>query len=346
MSISLNDFLRLRKELPTLDVRSEAEHASGHIPASINLPILNNHERAIVGTTYKQQGQQQAILEGFKLVGPRLAQLVQDAQQAVPNREALVYCWRGGMRSNNFSQFVGMAGIKAHTLLGGYKTYRQTVQYSFELPLQLILLTGYTGSGKSQVLRKLKEHGEQVIDLEQLAKHKGSAFGGLLMPAQPTTEQFENNLFEELTQLDLARPVWMEDESIAIGKIFLPQPLWKSMSQGSIISLDVPKEVRVERLVQEYGIARAEDFLACMSQVIKKLGGQHYQAARELYLAGNLASAIDLLLVYYDKAYQNSIERRSERMIASLPWMGKDEDAIAKALIETVRSNPLSKNRC
>ena len=211
--VSIEEFLSLRKELPVVDVRSEGEFEEGHIRNTINIPLLNYAERIAVGTDYKQKGQHEAIKTGFRLVGPRLLDIINDAEKVASNRELLVHCWRGGMRSNNFCQFVGMAGIKTHSLKGGYKAYRHQALESFKRPMNLILLTGCTGSGKSEVLRALKSQGEQVLDLENLANHKGSAFGGLLMPPQPTTEQFQNELFEEILLLDPSRRIWVEDES-------------------------------------------------------------------------------------------------------------------------------------
>lgn len=324
MIISIEDFLSLRKQLPVVDVRSQGEFHEGHIRNAINIPLLNNEERVQVGTDYKQKGQKEAIKTGFRLVGPRLLDIVNEAGQVAKEKELLVHCWRGGMRSNNFSQFVGMAGIKSHTLKGGYKEYRNLALDSFKKPFQIILLTGCTGSGKSEVLGALKEQGEQVLDLEDLANHKGSAFGGLLMPAQPSTEQFQNNLFEEILLLDPSRRVWVEDESIAIGKIFLPTDFWQTMHQSPMVQMEVPKKVRVQRLVNEYGPADREEFLAIMGKIVKRLGGQHYNEAKEKLLQGDIASTIEILLTYYDKAYLQSIDKRRDKVKSVLPWNGEN----------------------
>jgi len=238
MAIPITDFLHLRQHHPVVDVRSQGEFSAGHLGGAINIPLLNNEERVIVGTTYKQKGQGEAIKEGFKLVGPRLEGIINEAEKVAQGKEILVHCWRGGMRSNNFCQFVGMAGIKSQSLTGGYKAYRQVAFDSFKKPLPIILLTGCTGSGKSEVLRALAAQGEQILDLENLAHHKGSAFGGLLMPPQPTTEQFQNDLFEEISKLDTSKRVWVEDESLAIGKIFLPDDFWLTMRQRPLVQMD------------------------------------------------------------------------------------------------------------
>ena len=333
MIISIDDFLSLRKQLPVVDVRSQGEFQEGHIRNAINIPLLNNEERVAVGTDYKQKGQKEAIKTGFRLVGPRLLDIVNEADQVAQGKELLVHCWRGGMRSNNFSQFAGMAGVKTHTLKGGYKEYRGIALQSLKKPFQIILLTGCTGSGKSEVLRALKKLGEQVLDLEDLANHKGSAFGGLLMPTQPTTEQFQNELFEEILSLDLSKRIWVEDESIAIGKIFLPTDFWKTMHESPLVQMDVSKEVRVQRLVNEYGPADRGEFLEIMGKIVKRLGGQHYNAAKEYLLQGDMASTIDILLTYYDKAYLQSIEKRKEKIKFLLPWDGVSAELYASELI-------------
>jgi tRNA 2-selenouridine synthase len=339
MTISIDDFLTLRRELPVVDVRSQGEYQEGHIRGAVNIPLLNNEERVEVGTDYKQKGQKEAIKTGFKLVGPRLLSIIIEAERVARQQELLVHCWRGGMRSNSFSQFVGMAGVKSHTLNGGYKAYRSLALESFKKPFKITLITGCTGSGKSDVLRALKNQGEQVLDLEKLAHHKGSAFGGLMMPPQPTTEQFQNELFEEILLLDADRRIWVEDESIAIGKIFLPTDFWKSMHESPLVKMDVPKEVRIQRLVNEYGPADREEFLKIMGKIIKRLGGQHYNEAKERLLQGDMASTIDILLSYYDKAYLQSIERRREKVRLTLEWNGQNIADFAKSLVDQIKKS-------
>ncbi len=333
MPLSINDFLTLRKTHSVVDVRSEGEFESGHVPGAINIPLLNNEERIIVGTTYKQKGQQQAINEGFRLVGPRLSDIILDAEKIAQGKEILVHCWRGGMRSNNFCQFAAMARIRSQQLTGGYKAYRGVALESFKKPLQITLIGGCTGSGKSEVLRTLALHGEQILDLEKLASHKGSAFGGLLMPPQPTTEQFQNDLFEEILKLDLSKRVWVEDESIAIGRIFLPNDFWQTMTMSPVIQMDVPKEVRIQRLVDEYGPADREVFLQIMGKIVKKLGGQHYNSAKEKLLENDMTSVMDILLTYYDKAYLGSLEKRKPKVKEVVSWDGVVVDSYVSKLI-------------
>ena len=336
MTLSIDDFLRLRNELPAADVRSEGEFAAGHIRGVDNIPILNNEERVAVGTDYKRKGQLEAIRTGFRLVGPRIADIVDSAVRLAMGKELLVHCWRGGMRSANFCQFVGMAKVKTHQLEGGYKAYRHHALQSFGQSFQFIVIGGYTGSGKSEVLRALAEKGEQIIDLERLANHKGSAFGGLMMPTQPTTEQFQNDLFEEIRRLDVSKRIWVEDESITIGRVVLPDSFWRSMCTSPVLELQVAKDVRIKRLVNEYGSSDRAQFMTAMKAIVKKLGGQHFLAAKEKLEAGDMASVIDILLNYYDKAYTTGLARKKERIKLASEWNGKDPGAFARELISAV----------
>lgn len=332
MPLSVEEFLALRTSQPVIDVRSEGEFEEGHISGAINIPLLNNEARAIVGTAYKKKGQAEAIREAFRLVGPRLAEIIQQTETIAAGKEILVHCWRGGMRSSNFCQFAGMAKVKSQVLKGGYKAYRQFAFEAFQQPLQIILIGGCTGSGKSEVLRALKGQGEQIIDLETLAHHKGSAFGSLMQLPQPTTEQFHNNLFEEIFKLDISKPIWVEDESITIGKVFLPPDFWLRMKSSPIVQMNVSKEVRVQRLVAEYGHADRGEFLEAMTKIVKRLGGQHFKAAKEKLLEGDMASTIEILLTYYDKYYLESIGSKKDRVRLTLPWNGEDASAFAKSM--------------
>lgn len=331
--IEINEFLELRKNLPVIDVRSENEFSEGHITGALNIPILNNTERVAVGTDYKQKGQLEAIKTGFRLVGPRIIDIVNEAEKVAANREMLVHCWRGGMRSSNFCHFVGMARLQTHQLKGGYKAYRYQALASFKNRFPFIVIGGSTGSGKTEVLRALSQEGEQVIDLEKLANHKGSVFGGLMMPPQPTTEQFQNNLFEEILKLDLNRRVWIEDESIAVGKIFIPEDLWRRMNISPIIEMEVDKDIRIQRLVTEYGPADKIQFLLSMEKIVKKLGGQHFNKAKETLLRGDIASSIEILLNYYDKAYTTGLLKKKERIKYKVSWNGFEVSGLAKELI-------------
>jgi tRNA 2-selenouridine synthase len=187
------------------------------------------------------------------------------------------------------------------------------------------------------VLRALAQKGEQIIDLETLACHKGSAFGGLMMPPQPTTEQFQNDLFEAILKLDTGRRIWIEDESLNIGKIFLPEPLWRSMNNSPLIEVLAAREVRVQRLVREYGQTDPAEFLKAMVKITKKLGGQHFNTAKEKLLQGDMASTIDILLTYYDKAYQTGLNNKTHRLPWQASWDGIHPDQLAEKLISSIQ---------
>jgi tRNA 2-selenouridine synthase len=332
MIISVDDFLELRKTLPVIDVRSEGEFEVGHISTAINIPLLNNSERVEVGTDYKRKGQAEAIRTGFRLVGPRLADIIDQTKRISEGRELIVHCWRGGMRSSNFCQFVGMAGIKTHQLKGGYKSYRQLALQSFKTPFNFVVLAGSTGSGKTEILQALSESGEQVIDLEKLAHHKGSVFGGLMQPPQPTTEQFQNNLFETILMLDPKKRIWIEDESIAVGKIFLPGDFWKTMGVSPVVELQVEKDIRINRLVNEYGSADKHLFLEAMKGITKRLGPQHFKAAKEKLIENDMTSVMNILLTYYDKAYRNGLDKKINRTKAVFSWNGGDKNKLIQEL--------------
>lgn len=338
MPLSIEEFLTLRHSLPVIDVRSEGEYEQGHILGAMNIPLLNNQERVIVGTTYKRKGQPEAIREGFRLVGPRLVDIIKQTEKIAEGKEIIAHCWRGGMRSSNFCQFVGMAKIKSQSVKGGYKAYRQFALEYFKKPLQIVLIGGCTGSGKSEVLTALAAQGEQILDLEDLAHHKGSAFGSLMQPPQPTTEQFHNNLFEKILPLDLSKRIWVEDESITIGKVYLPPDFWAQMKSSPLAQMEVSKEVRIQRLVNEYGPANRQEFLEAMGRIVKKLGGQHYNTAKEKLLQNDMASVIDILLTYYDKTYSESLLKKEQRIKAALPWDGNDSLSFARQLINHIRT--------
>jgi len=318
-----------------VDVRSEGEFEQGHIPAAVNLPLLTNAERVQVGTDYKQKGQAAAIKTGFRLVGPRLEQIIAHTEQLAAGNELLAYCWRGGLRSQYFCQFASMAHLRATPLIAGYKGYRQQVMQAFQKPYQLLILGGCTGSGKTEILQALARAGEQVIDLEGLANHKGSVFGGLLQPPQPTTEQFQNNLFEQLLLMNPDRPIWVEDESVAIGKIFLPDAWWRKMNRVPIFEIDLNKEQRVARLVQEYGSANPDAFIEAVRKIARRLGALVAGQVEDAVRCGNMAAAIDQLLGYYDRAYRNALQIKgnSGRVCARIRWEGRHPEIVARELL-------------
>ncbi len=310
------DFLQTSQ--PIIDVRSPAEFAQGHIPSAINMPLLSNEERALIGTLYKQESQEKALLEGLKITGPKFADFVSKAVKMTES-EISVYCWRGGMRSSFMASLFSLANLNVSLLDGGYKSYRNFSLDQFALPYELKILGGYTGSGKTEILQQLKDHGEQMIDLEQLALHKGSAYGSVGQTSpQPTNEQFENNIALCLSKLNPKHPIWVEDESRNIGRCKIPDELFSQMRESSLFVIHIDKDLRMKRLQDEY----APDGYAHLEEPTKKLerrlGNEKMREALQ-YIENEDPLFFSLLLEYYDKAYDQMIVRRKDPPCTFIP---------------------------
>ncbi len=326
------DKFPILKQIPrhkVLDVRSPSEYLRGHIPGAINFPLFSDEERAAVGTAYKQEGKDKAIILGLQFVGPRLAEMVKRALEISPEKELTVHCWRGGMRSSSIAWLLKQAGFQIYILAGGYKAYRHEVQQYLCLPFHYKVLSGPTGSGKTNVLHALKALGEQVIDLEGLAAHKGSSFGALGMQEQPAIEYFENLMVAELLQMDPDKPVWIEDESRKIGKVVLQEAFWNHKIKAPVLRINVPSHLRVSRLVEDYGRFTADELEAGIVRISKRLGPQHAKTALEALKNGDLEEVAQTCLVYYDKAYAYSFERNKREQIAELHFDHMDAQRIA-----------------
>lgn len=338
--VHIQNFLMLAKNIPIIDVRSEGEYQRGHIPGAINLPLFSNEERKTVGTIYRREGRERAIEEGLAIVSPKLLSIVKKAKEiAGPERTVALHCWRGGMRSNSVGWLLETCGFKTHILQGGYKAYRRYVQAFFHTPLNLIVLGGYTGSGKTAILHALARQGEQIIDLEMLAHHKGSAFGSLGEKEQPTVEMYENLLFSELKKLDLSRTVWIEDESRNIGKIILPAAFYEQKKQSPTLFIEVNVERRINYLLEEYGRFPAEELRTCIDKIKKRLGFDHYQRAIDALNKRDLRTVCITVLKYYDKSYRYLIQQRPPHLVQMIDIPDTlPENKIAGYLLEKVRT--------
>ena len=323
----------LSGEGPVVDVRSPGEFRQGHIPGAHNVPLFDDAERAVVGTLYKQQGRDQAVLEGLRIVGPKLARIVETCQQLAPDGRIRVHCWRGGERSGSVAWLLDKAGFaRVCVLRGGYKAFRNHVLESFNTPPRLNVLGGYTGTGKTETLDLLRAQGEQVIDLEGLARHKGSSFGALGELPQPSTEHFENLLWQALKALALDRPVWVEDESLMIGRVRIPAPFFEAMRHSTLYFADMPIEERADRLVVDYGRFPAEELAEAVRRIEKRLGPQHCKAALEALEQGDLRTVALITLHYYDKAYRRGLEGRDASRVVRLPAAAHDLRGLAARL--------------
>ncbi len=321
--ISLDQFFSLRMQIPMIDARSEGEFAQSHIPDANNLPILNNKERIVVGTLYKEKGAEAATLKGFELVGPRFHQIQKEAIRLFPNRKIIVYCWRGGMRSQILSWLLGMVGFEVFRLKGGYKTYRTFTFEEVRKDRKLIVLGGKTGTGKTILLHKLKDQGEQTLDLEGIANHKGSSFGGIGLPPQPTVEQFENLLAESLKDLNPTVPTWIENESRKIGRLILPDRLFEQMSKAPLVDIQKTSEERSSLIATEYGNLPEDELISAVKRLQKRLGGLRTQEAIAAIQEKNHQSWISNLLIYYDKTYEFDLSRHETGKTYCLDLSGK-----------------------
>ena len=314
-SLPVVEFLEKARHTPVIDVRSPAEFLQAHVPGAFNVPLFSNEERAQVGTCYKQVGRDEAVLLGLELVGPKLADFVRATRSIAPKKEVLVHCWRGGMRSGSFAWLLETAGFSVSTLQGGYKSYRNHLVPSFSVPQNIIILGGKTGSGKTDILKELKNLGEQVIDLEGIAHHKGSSFGAIGQAPQPSSEQFENELYTYFKDLDPTLPLWLEDESRNVGTCSIPPALWVQMRRSPVAFVEMPKSERIARLVREYACHDPNLLFQATDRIKKRLGGQHHQAAIEALNVGDYAQVADITLVYYDKAYLHGLSERDAEKV-------------------------------
>lgn len=314
----ITTFLKLSQSLPVIDVRSPAEFSHGHIPGAYNLPLFSDDERAAIGINYKEAGKHETLLMGLDMVGPKMSSFIRRAEQIAPGKKVLIHCWRGGMRSASMAWLLQFAGFETILLEGGYKAYRNAVLTTFDRPYIMLILGGMTGSGKTAILKELAKMGEQVIDLEELACHQGSAFGSMNKLVQPTQEQFENNLAFQLDRLDHTQRIWLEDESITIGRIVIPNGSWQQMRAVPLVKLEIAKEERIRNLVKDYG-SLSEQFLAgCIERITKKLGGQHAKAALEALKRKEYERVAEIMLVYYDKTYGVGLSKRDPSLIMEL----------------------------
>ncbi len=325
------------EHVPVVDVRSPSEYARGHVSGAFNLPLFDDEERALVGTMYHRSGRDASVITGLDLAGPQLSDKVRQARRLVPGGEMILYCWRGGMRSAAMAWLFDMAGFRTTVVNGGYKAYRRFVRQSFEVPSALVIIGGMTGSGKTAVLHALKERGEQVIDLEELACHKGSAFGALGQRHQPPNEQFENDLSAQWRRMDRSRPVWMEDESQTIGFNRIPEALFSQMTRSPLILMRVSRDARIRRLSSEYAAFNPQLLREAVTRITKRLGGLNTRKALEAIEKDDFAKAIEIVLAYYDKTYSHSLAIRDSQPLWQAELQDDDPAVHAEMILEYYR---------
>lgn len=304
-----------------IDARSPAEYALDHIPGAINCPVLDDEERRVVGTTYVQVSAFEARKIGAALVARNIANHLDMKFRGQPREwRPLVYCWRGGMRSGSLVNVMRMVGWDAQQLQGGYKAWRAHVvqQLALRAPqLRLKVLCGPTGSAKTQVLRAMERQGEQVLDLEALAVHRGSVLGDIPGQPQPSQKAFETSLMDCIARFDLARTVWVEAESRRIGRLTLPDPVLARLRESPVIEIAATLPARIAYLLRDYAWLGDDpslliDKLGSLSDLLPK---DTLSQWRTWALQHDLQPLLEsLLLKHYDPLYARSQGRHLERL--------------------------------
>ncbi|MEJ7588270.1 MAG: tRNA 2-selenouridine(34) synthase MnmH [Ferruginibacter sp.] len=325
--ITIQQFLELAEHYPVLDVRSPAEFDHAHIPAAFSLPIFSDDERRIVGTTYKQQSRGAAIKAGLDLFGNKMSGIIDQAEKILTSHKSqgkkkiakpyteqqtqtvLIHCWRGGMRSAGIAWLLDLYGFTVYTLTGGYKAYRKLVLEQFDKDYSLNIVGGYTGSGKTEIIKDIIKSGQHGIDLEGIANHKGSAFGALGQLPQPTQEMFENILAGALTKHS-GHLCWLEDESQRIGSLNIPNNFWKTMRSKPVYFINIPYALRLDYIVKAYGKHDKEKMVNSIIRIQKRLGPLETKTAIGFLLEDDFSRCFDILLKYYDKQYVKALYNR------------------------------------
>ncbi len=298
---------------PIVDVRSPAEFAQGHIPGAHNLPLFSDDERASVGTAYRRQGREQALQRGLAAVGPRLAAMASDLRVLASAGEGLrIHCWRGGLRSRSVAWLAGLQELPVQLLSGGYKAYRRWVMELMAEPWPLLVLGGRTGTGKTDLLLELERRGAAVVDLEGLANHRGSSFGGLGLGEQPSSEQFENRLAGRLQGLRQQQPIWVEAESAQVGRCRIPHRFCQQMRAAPLLEIERPLAQRLDQLVAVYGPQGQQPLRQATERIARRLGPQRTAAALAAIDIEDWASACRQMLDYYDRCYEHDLNSRDQ----------------------------------
>ena len=314
-AINVVDFLNKSKNNIIIDVRAPIEFFKGHIPNAINIPLFEDSERAEIGTLYKQQGKDTAVSRGLEIVSPKMTSFVNTVKSLSKNKKVFVYCFRGGMRSNSFAWLMNTSGLDAVILKGGYKAFRNYVLNYFGQEQKIILLGGKTGSGKTDILKKLSEQNLQIIDLENIAHHKGSAFGPINEQKQNPQQVFEHQLYDKLSGLRNSEYIIIEDESQTIGYNKIPIGLWNQMKQATIIKVEIPFELRVQKLVEDYTTVNIDALKSCVIKIAQQLGSLNTKLCLQYLDEKNLHDVARLSLLYYDKAYEFSYKNKKQPII-------------------------------
>ena len=332
-----------------IDVRSPAEFVEDHMPNAINLPVLDDQQRAEIGTLYKQVGSFEAKRAGAALVAKNIATHLESALAMMPRTwRPLVYCWRGGQRSGAMARIFSDIGWHVAVIEGGYKAYRRSVLTILDDQpgkFDLTLISGKTGTAKTKILRAAAQTGLQVIDLEGLANHRGSLLGREPDMPQPSQRLFESRLAAVMRKLDPKRPVFVEAESNRVGQIHVPPALWKQMHRARRITIDAPLEARIDFLIRDYHHITTDR--QSLRQLLSRLGKRHSaerlaQWDRQI-LDGDWPGLVKgLIEQHYDPSYKHSTAARGGHTQLKLTTDRLDEKAIAALVRQIDRLHPAS----
>ena len=329
---------------PLIDVRSPSEYYKGHLPNSINIPLFDNDERSIIGTIYKKEGRKKAVIEGLKFFEKKMELLLDNLFMSIDsykdisenNNEELfirIYCSRGGMRSQSIAWLLEKFKFNLITLKGGYKIYRRWVLDSFAKKLNIIVIGGKTGTGKTRLLSLLEKYKYQTIDLEGFACHRGSSFGGLGMKEQPSNEQFENIIAEKLNSFKCSNNIFVEAESANIGKCKIPHEFFNQMKNSRRIEILRSESNRLDELIDTYSVFKKEELQESVLRIKKRLGPQRTKTALESINNEKWDLVCKSVLDYYDKCYE--FEKVGKTNIKILDLTDKKYD---KRIIELINN--------
>ena len=328
-----------------IDVRSPAEFAEDHAPGAINLPVLDDAERAEIGAIYVRQSRFLARRIGAAKVARNIARHLEEALKDKPGSWApLVYCWRGGQRSNAMATVLDQVGWRVSVLAGGYKTYRRRVTqalYDADPDFQVILLDGYTGVAKTDILHRLAALGVQTLDLEGLAAHRGSLFGAMPGMPQPHQKGFESALLARLDTFDRTRPIVVEAESSKVGDLNVPPTLWKAMLAAPRIEVAAPREARAHYLTTAYGdiIADPAALEETLARLPVHLGRERLDEWRDLARSGAyVALAASLIEHHYDPAYERSRRKETRPCLQVVALQALDPASLDQAAARIART--------
>ena len=335
--ISVSEFLEKAKSYPVFDVRTPSEFYKGHIPGAHNLPLFTDEERAVVGTLYNKKGRETAILEGLDFVGPRMRNMVETVQNTSQSKTVLIHCWRGGMRSGSVAWLINYFGYTVFTLEGGYKSFRNAMLDELQKVRRFIVIGGRTGSGKTGLLGKLKNYGFQVVDLEGLASHKGSAFGSIGMGTQPRQEHFENLLGFRLMSMNADQPIILEDESRKIGGLQLPNSIYDQIRESPLIYIDVEKAERIQNLLLDYKTENKAELIHSVQKIRENIGGQLMTEALDFIEQDRFDLCADVLLGYYDKTYDYGVSLRNPDKIHCVGYSGTNQQ-LSEEMVRLIQS--------